>query len=102
MSLFFHELWQMLNKKIEDPEVSTYFLQGKQIDKEDPNYEKVMQIAQEYCSYLDLVVLQESGQELAEKNAKSVKKTYDNCPAIQLYLVGKETKYSDQFFNVIK
>jgi hypothetical protein len=89
---------------IDNPEVRPYFHEAKEITAEDKNYEKVMAVADLFCLYLEKIATQ--GEGISEENRNAwgyyVRGVYQNCPAIQLHLKGKESWYSEEFWKVIK
>jgi len=89
---------------VDNPEIRPYFHDGKEISLEDNNYDKVMAIADLFCLYLEKIATQ--GEGVSEKNRKAwgeyVRSVYDSCPAIRLHLDGKESWYSDEFWDIIK
>jgi len=88
---------------IDNPELRPYFHESKEITVEDANYEKVMAVADLFCLYLEKITTQ--GEGISEKNRTAweeyVRDVYQNCPAIQLYLKGKESWYSEEFWKII-
>ena len=89
---------------IDNPEARPYFHEGKEIAEDDKNYDKVMAIADMFCLYLEKIATQSEG--ISEENKKAwseyVRGVYENCPAIQIHLEGKEQWYSDEFWKIIK
>jgi len=89
---------------IDSPELRPYFHDGKEITVDDDNYDKAMAVADLFCLYLEKIATQ--GEGISEQNRTSwgeyVRDVYNNCPAIRLHLNGKESWYSDEFWEIIK
>jgi hypothetical protein len=88
---------------IDNPELRPYFHEAKEITTEDKNYEKVMAVADLFCLYLEKIATQ--GEGISKDNRKAwgqyVRDVYNNCPAIQIHLKGKERRYSEEFWQLL-
>ena len=88
---------------VDDPELRPYFHAGKEIAKDDENFDKVMALADLYCLYLEKVATQ--GEGISEKNREAwgeyVREVYEKCPAVRAHLEGKENWYSRELWELI-
>lgn len=89
---------------IDNPELRPYFHDSKEITVEDPNYDKVMAVADLFCLYLEKIATQAEG--ISEENQAAwgeyVQSVYDSCPAIREHLKGKNSWYSKEFWGIIE
>ena len=88
---------------IDSPELRPYFYEAKAIAIDDKNHDKVMALADLFCLYLEKIATQGEGISEENRNAwdEYVRGMYQNSPAIQLHLKGKEKWYSEEFWRVI-
>lgn len=83
---------------IENPHLSPYFYNSKEISPNDNNYDNVMAMADLFCLYLEKIATQSEAIDKDNREAWAIyiKDVYDQCPSIQHYLKGKENWYSHE------
>lgn len=88
---------------VDNPELRAYFYDAKAVGPEDPNFDKVMAMADFFCLYLEKIATQSEAVSTENKSAweEYIQDVYANCPAIQLHVQGREDWYSEEFRAIV-
>jgi hypothetical protein len=89
---------------IDDPALKPYFYDGKELNSEDSNYNKVIAMADLYSLYLEKIATQSESISKDNKDAWAenyITEVYNNCPAVREHLHKHKNSYSDELWDIL-